>query len=179
MAVIEAPFEVGQRWWAPKVYPTQVVLPCPVCFGQLAVTVVLGDGEEIGVPCEACGRGFDGPRGTIVEYDHAPAVDEFIIAGVKSMHGGRWWLVSTAGAEANFEDLRASESEAMVESARRCAENHERNMQSRQHKRRATANATWSIQYHRKCISDLERQIAWHQGRLLPSQRRKKPPLGG
>lgn len=171
MAVIDVPFEIGQAWWAPRVYPEKVTVPCPVCFGKLAVVVELGDGERIGVPCEACGKGFEGPRGTIQEWAHTAGADEFVIADVKSMHHGRWWLVSTTGVEAAFEDLRASEAEALAESARRCAEQHESNMRSRQYKRKATKDASWSIQYHRKCIEDLELQIAWHRGRLLLKKR--------
>lgn len=177
MSTIEAPFVIGQRWWAPRVHPVQVVVPCPVCFGQLAITVVLGNGEELGVPCEACGKGFSGPLGTITEWDHAPAVSEFVIAGVKSMHADRWWLVSTTGAEVLFDDLRATEAEAMAESEKRCAENHERNMRSHQHSRRATKDAGWSVQYHRRQIADLERRIAWHQSKLLTGPRRKKAAL--
>lgn len=161
------PFTIGQALWAPTTYPEQVQSACPVCFGQLAIVVVLGDGEQVGVTCEACGKGFQCPRGVIEEWEFRPTAKPFVIAGVKSMHSDRWFVVSEDGQESELGQLCETEAEAFAESQRRCAEQHEANMRSRQHKRAATKEHGWSIQYHRKQIADLERQIAWHQSKVL------------
>lgn len=163
---IDTPFTIGQQFWAPVTYPEKITLPCPVCFGSLVVTVVLGNDERIGVPCEACGKGFGGPQGTIEEYEHAPGAKPFVIAAVKSLWDHRWTVESEDGQSRNFDELCATEAEALAVSVKRMAEQHERNMQSRQHRRKNTKEATWSIRYHREQIKDLERQIAWHQSRI-------------
>lgn len=167
------PFAIGQVMWMAKVYPSRVTLPCPVCAGQRAVVVELGTGERVGVPCEACGKGFNNPTGTIEEWDHDPGVERFVIASVDSMHNGRWFLQSESGARCEWDELCATEAEAMEKSVARCAEQHERNMQSRTHKRRNTKEAAWSIRYHREQIRDLEQRIAWHQSKIQAVPQRK------
>jgi hypothetical protein len=69
-------------------------------------------------------------------------------------------------ADADLDDLRNTEAEALIVSQTRCAEQHERNMKSRMHKRRSVKGATWAAMYHKKCIADLERQVAWHTARI-------------
>lgn len=163
---MELPFEIGQVLWLAVGTPHQVTLPCPVCAGQLFVTVELGSGERIAVPCEACGKGYGGPRGVIEEWEHSPSIQRFEIASVRSMHEGRWWVESTTGAMANFDELCATEGEALTKATAQAAAQHESNMQSHQRHRKNTKETTWSVRYHRKCIADLEQQIAWHQGKL-------------
>jgi hypothetical protein len=46
--------------------------------------------------------------------------------------------------------------------------------QSWAHKRTATKQAGWSVRYHRDAITRLEKQIVWHQGKLLKVERPKK-----
>lgn len=171
---IEIPFRIGDVLWQASNGSNNVKVPCPVCNGDLAVTVILGDGERVGVPCEACGKGFNGPRGYIEEWQHDPAVSKFVIASIQSFHADRWCVNSETGGWGYFNELFPSEDEAMARAVKNCAEQHERNMQSRQRHRKNVKEAAWSIQYHRKQIADLERQIAWHQGRVSA----KKAPVG-
>lgn len=171
---VETPFAIGQELWAPASYPEKVRVSCPVCFGTLAVIVEMGDGERVGVPCEACGKGYQGPQGFVEEWEYTPSARKFVVAGVKSMHDTRWWLVSEDGQERGFHELYPTEAEALAVSQQQSAEHHERNMQTRQRKRKDTKEATWSVRYHRDNIKDLERQIAWHQSRI--SAKRVKGP---
>jgi hypothetical protein len=164
--VLHVPFQIGQTFWLPRSFGEKKTMPCPVCAGNRRFDVILGSGERLSVPCDGCGVGFDGPRGVIEEWDHSPAAVEFTVARVRSMHDGRWSLVSESGDMADFDDLCATEAEAMEISARKCAENHERNMQTRQRKRKGTQKAGWTVRYHREQIADLERQLAWHRDKV-------------
>ena len=165
MTTLDLPFQIGQTLWSARTAPQQVTVPCPVCQGALAVVVICGE-DRFAVPCEGCGLGFNGPQGTITEYEHLPAAVEFVIAEVTAMHQGRWSLRSETGAGAQFDDLHQTEAEALAASVIACAANYERNMQTRQHKRKNVKQATWAVRYHRERIKDLERQIQWHQSRL-------------
>ncbi len=164
--MIDVPFEIGQEWWLPVAHPRQIEVPCPVCFGNLAVEVILGNGERVGVPCDGCGHGFDGPRGVIEEWSHEPSAQKFVIAEVSSMHGGRWALNSVTGAYAQFEDLKRTEAEAMAQAVQNAAAQEESNMRSRQRTRKNVQKSTWSVRYHREQIKDLERQLLWHRGKI-------------
>lgn len=171
--VFAPPFAIGQTLWMPVGEAEKNRQSCPVCAGQLAVVVILGSGEHVGVPCDACGHGFDGPRGYIEEYEQHPRAAKFVIASIESFHNGVWCLRSETGAWHELNDLYATEAEALDVAVKRAAEQHERNMQSRQHKRQSAQRHGWSIQYHRSCIKDLERQLDWHRAHVLSKQKGK------
>jgi hypothetical protein len=67
-------FQIGELVWYAETHRTAKHVPCPVCFGTLVVTVVLGNGELILTPCRYCERGFEGPRGW-VEGDYEWTAD--------------------------------------------------------------------------------------------------------
>lgn len=163
---LEMPFAIGQVMWLPSNGAEKVRVPCPVCAGQCAVVIVLGTGEQVGVECDACGLGFEGPRGYIEEYQWTPAAVRFVIAKVERFDGERWSLRSETGAWAEWDALLPTEAEALERSRVLCAAQEESNMQSRQRKRAGVKGRSWSLQYHRNCIADLERQIQWHQSKI-------------
>lgn len=160
------PFAIGQTFYLPVNGSTRVQIPCPVCAGSLAVTVILGSGEKVGVPCDACGLGLSGPRGFIHEYQQTPGVVPFTIDRVLGFRGDEWTVASTDGAEVYFAHLFTSEADALAESERLVAEHHERNMRTRQHTRSTVQRTTWSVRYHREQIAELERQILWHKAKV-------------
>lgn len=164
--VLSMPFQIGQSWWLPKQSAERLLVACPVCAGNRVFTVVLGTGEQLSLPCDSCGIGYEGPRGVVTEWDWTPGAEPFVIARVDSMHNDRWWLESETGARAEFTDLCATEAEALNVSRQKCEAQHEHNMQSRQRKRKGTKKAAWTVRYHREQIADLQRQIAWHQSRI-------------
>ncbi len=172
---MEFPFTIGATMYLPGCGSEQVRVVCPVCFGKLGITVVLGDGEEVGVICDACGLGFNGPRGYIEEWVQQPKVTPFVIAGIEAYRGGdkpEWTLRSTDETTAYFHELHATEAEALVVATARAKDAHERNMQSRQHKKRDVKRATWTVRYHREQIADLERQLAWHRAKVLAKDKK-------
>jgi hypothetical protein len=138
------------------------------------VTVSLGGGESVSVPCECCGKGWEGPRGVIEEWEYDPQAVRFEIASIASMHNGRWWVGSTDGAHAEYTDLRETEDEALAVSAERCAKQYEHNMATRARNKRDTKEHTWSIQYHRKEIAHCEQRIAWHRSKIEARKAEKR-----
>ena len=167
MTALETPFVIGQQMWMAIGQSEQVTKPCPVCNGDRAVTIILGTGEHVTVMCDGCGLGFEGPRGYIQEWEHHPRAVPFVIASVKSFRDDEWELLSTDGAWASFSKLFQTEDEAREAAAIQAAAQRERNMQSYQHTKRKAQHLTWTVQYHRGCIKDLQRQITWHEGRVF------------
>lgn len=169
---MDTPFTIGDTYYLPHHPPTQVTVPCPTCYGAKKVTVILGNGEQVEIQCEGCGRGFDGPSGCITEYRYEPFVSTFTIASVHSMVNGEWTLKSTQGETARLTDLLTSPAEA-VEQARlnaaECVDQNNRVAEARSAAQRG--NLAWSIPYHEKCIKDNEQKIAWHRTKV--SERRK------
>lgn len=157
------PFVIGQAMWAPAGVSEKVTLVCPICAGKRNVTVILGSGEQVCVPCEGCGIGYEGPRGVIEEWQHNPRAESFVIAELVSMHQDRWTVRSTSGAEHELKDLFATEAEALEAATVRATEVHDRNMDQRGYKRKALNKLAWAIRYHREKIAGYERQIGYHK----------------
>ncbi len=166
MKSFEMPFAIGDVKWQPSHAPEKVTIPCPECAGKLAVTVILGDGERVGVPCEACGLGFNWPRGVIEEWSYTPRAIRFEIGSVSSMHDDRWTVESTSGGWGMYHELCDTEEEALTVSRQKCAEQYESNMQSRQRHKKNVARAVWSVRYHREQIKSLTQQLEWHQAKV-------------
>jgi hypothetical protein len=164
---IALPFTIGATMYAPGSGTEQVQIVCPVCNGDRRITVILGDGEHVSVSCDGCGLGFNGPRGYIDEWEHHPKVTPFVIAAVESFRDGEWRLKSEDNYTADLKDLYATEAEAKTEADRRAAAAMEHNMASRNRKRKGVQNVGWTVQYHRKKITDLEKELAWHRAKVL------------
>lgn len=173
---LETPFSIGQQMWMAVGDSEQVTKPCPVCNGEKAVTIILGTGEHVSVLCDACGLGFDGPRGFIQEWEHHPRAKSFVIASVKSFRDGQYEVLSEDGSWADFASLYQAETEALDAAVVRAAAQHERNMVSYQHTRRKAQHLTWTVQYHRGCIADLQKQIDWHSSRVQTGDVTKRKP---
>ena len=169
---MDTPFNIGDTYYLPHHNPTQVTVPCPTCYGALKVTLILGNGEQVDVQCEGCGKGYEGPKGCITEYSYEPFVSSFKIAGIHSMYDGEFTLKSTGGETANFTQLFQDKDAAMEKAKQQMKESLDQNMRSSTASTKyQRANLTWSVQYHEKCIKDNERKIAWHRARI--SERRK------
>jgi len=169
---METPFEIGHTYFLPHHNPTQVSVPCPVCYGNKKVIVILGNGEHVYVECEGCGIGFEGPRGYVMEYRYDPFVSEFTVKEIHSMYSGEWTLKSTTGQTANWTQLYTDYNAAMAEAEKTMKECIDRNMRDSigrtKHQREQKC---WTIAYHEKCIKDWEKKIEWHRSKV--SERRK------
>lgn len=173
-SALETPFAIGQQMWMAVGNSEQTQHPCPICNGNLGVTIILGTGEHLGVLCDGCGLGFDGPRGFIKEWEQHPRAVSFVIGSVKGFRDGEWEVLSTEGGWAYFKDLFVTEAEALGAAVINAEKQHESNMQSRQRIKKSAQHLTWSARYHRDCIKDLQRQIDWHTSRLSSGKVKKE-----
>ena len=62
-------YNINDTVWIAQCGTKQVRHDCPVCYGQLFVTLILGNGDEIRTPCDYCGKGYEGPKGYVLEYE--------------------------------------------------------------------------------------------------------------
>ncbi len=176
-AALTPPFTIGETWWFPATSSRQVAIPCPVCAGQLFVTMILGDGEHVILPCEGCGIGFNGPRGVIEEWVNTPQIERFVIAEIVRFDGSgddahAWTVRSEAGQTCYFNALVATEAEAHRIAEANALAIEERNMETRQRKRKDERGG-WNVRYHRGQIADPERQLAWHRAKVKSKGRAK------
>jgi len=73
-ATIPIPFALGEQVWWIGNGSSEEWVTCPECAGTKAITMVLGNGEQVSVACENCSAGFEPSRGVVKQtiYLHAP-----------------------------------------------------------------------------------------------------------
>jgi hypothetical protein len=75
-------WRLGDRPWLAHYGHEQVQKICPICYGNLKVTLTLGNGDTCIIECSACGLGYDGPRGYINEYEYVSNVEQLTITRI-------------------------------------------------------------------------------------------------
>ena len=160
-----APFEIGRTYWLPSHSPRHVIESCPVCAGSKFVTVLAAD-EKFVVECDACGLGYQGPQGVVGVYHYDPHADPFVIARVVRVEGDEWTVESMAGMQAEFGRLCETQPEALAKSQAACLAQAEHNMRQRDHRRKGVKKAAWTVRYHTDAIKKLERELAYHRGKV-------------
>ena len=166
---LETPFEIGAEYWLPTTSPRQTTEPCPVCAGAKEVLVLargINAGQSFAVDCDACGRGYEGPRGYVTEYHYDPHAELFIIAGVVRLDDDDWTVEDAAKRQARFKTLRATEDEALAVSKASYLAQEERNADRRRHRRNGVNKATWTVRYHTDAIKKLERELAYRRSKI-------------
>lgn len=149
----------------------RIEVPCPICFGDCFVQLILGNGETETIECSGCGHGYEGPRGVVTRSTASSRVRQGTITGVSRGHFGDGWRYEVGGYGAEVEHIfrtaeeaEAKRAEMFDEAVRQAQENFDAQMQ---HKKKSHA---WSVRYHKDCIKDAERKIAWHTARLARSE---------
>ena len=163
--VLTMPFTIGNTYWLPSHSPRHVMEACPVCVGAKIVTVLAPE-EKFVVECDACGLGYQGPQGVVSVYHYDPRAVPFTIAKVVRMDDQGWSVESTEGQYAVFKTLCATEEEALIVSKAAYAAQEEHNMRQRDHRRKGVSKATWTVRYHTDAIKKLERELAYHRGKV-------------
>jgi len=156
---------------------------CPVCFGKMRVTVILGNGKRENVLCEYCGKGYDGPRGYVVDYEPQSAVRQATITGV-SFTNHKWEFAldygrTGAGESELYRDAESAEAARakLMEEIKK-----EEAWASMNRLNYSKRDLTWSVGYHRKCIRNLEREAEHHRKQLcvaVEKQEKRKAMKGG
>lgn len=75
-------FNIGDTVYYAAAGNKRIDIPCPICFGKRQVTLILGNGDSVELPCQYCGNGFDTPRGYIEEYEYIAEASPFLITGI-------------------------------------------------------------------------------------------------
>lgn len=156
----------------------QVEVPCPICFGQKTVRVILGDESIVQTPCDFCGLGFEAPRGYVKEYQREPKAEPVIISSVTitegenrevKYHAERHHLTP----ENTFADEASALARAAVLKAQADAEDAKRSDWGR---RSTTQKLSWSIGYHMREAKENRRSAEYHESRAVILKARKRDP---
>lgn len=164
-----ARFKIGDKVWVAKNNAKEEFIPCPDCLGKRYLTVTMGDDSQVTIDCVCCRRGYEGPAGVISTYEYQPIVLYVELTSVESElkedveverygHSGCY--------REDGENVFATEAEAKVRAdifaKERKAEEEARLLR----KEKETRSWAWNAHYHRKCIKQAEKDLAYHASKL-------------
>lgn len=142
-------------------------VPCPVCFGKLAVTVILGDDTHISTPCNYCGHGYESPTGTVMEYVESGRVDALIIIKIATEDTVKGTSYSYYYADGRYSDdhnafLAREEAEGYADEL---AAEHKRKMIERAEyiKKDKHKSFSWNVGYHMREVKNLTKRAEHHK----------------
>lgn len=173
-------FSVGEPVWWAHCGQREVVHPCPVCFGKLRVTVILGNDEAISTPCDYCGKGYDGPQGIEREYEWVASPELVTVCGVSTEQDGSKTVAryKSAGYILDQEDVFSTREEAVARCVERAAEHKADEDKRRTHmKEHSHKSFSWHVGYHRRQIKEAKRQLEWHEARAIACAGLARTPL--
>lgn len=161
-------FNVGALIWRPSFGTTQVRKPCPVCFGKLRVTVILGDDSLVDTPCDYCGKGWEGPKGYELVYESTARADADVVREVRvttDENGQRAEYRLSSGHVTSRVFATKDEALASAEAQQRQheAEQEERRKAGKEY---SAKSYSWHVGYYARKIKDARRDIAYAEARL-------------
>lgn len=151
-------------YWIEASTHCQKQVPCPMCFGKLLVTIILGDDSQTKIECGFCQRGTDRPSGFATTWEPSSVLKSGVITGVSTKDGIRY----ESGYKSLFEH-EIYDDEKIAELVR-VVKLEEVEAQAKHWFQEQFGDAKkkqiWSAGYHRECIKREERTIEWHKLRL-------------
>lgn len=159
--------ELGRTYYKAQHTAVQKRVPCTVCNGKLVVTLIDGYDQQWTIECEACAKGYEGPRGYEHEYDYTPNAEPFTPVKLASIHGDSIYVSDLLGTQIDVKYLHETREEAIAVSEfslkAMVEENFRRSAHSTRHSRKEKA---WSVRYHNDCLKRLRQQVEWHESKV-------------
>ena len=162
-------FSIGATAWFAGYKTVERTQPCNECFGQLFLTVILGDGSQVTIDCAGCARGYDPPLGVITYHEGVIDVRQVIIERVE---------ITVDVVEYGFSscyrsrDLFATQEEA-EQRATGLVEQHDQEEKARVfRKEKNNRSWSWHVHYHRDCIRRLQKDLVYHEAKLKVADER-------
>jgi uncharacterized protein (DUF2164 family) len=150
-------------------------LTCPACYGKLQVKVILGNDEEVIVPCNSCDRGYEGSVGFIMEGEYLKKVEQITISKVdleETLESGRkiGRYYFNDGYSICPEDNRLFDTKEDAEKrSDELVEKYELEKQQSITRKKQDPSKTygWHVRYHSREIKELERKLEYHKTKLI------------
>lgn len=158
-------FNLGDTiYWVESSCNFQKQVPCPMCFGKLFVTIILGDGSQTKIDCGFCEHGLERPSGVATTWEPDARVQSGIVTGISTRDGYRYEV-----GHRTIDDVDAFSSQVAAETERDLRYEIELERSKEWFKSsfiNCKKKQIWSAGYHRGCIASAERTIEWHKLRL-------------
>lgn len=163
-------YNVGDTVWLAQYDHTEVKMPCPVCFGEKQVILILGNGETVALPCDYCGKRCAEPRGFIMEYEYTAKVQLITITEVQSK-------VDSMGEERRYyfggrcteiQDIWDTKEEALARCAEKVAQQKlEETTSAFRIKANHLQSYAWNAGYHLRQAKEYRKRAEYHEQKAV------------
>lgn len=152
-------------------------IPCPICYTKKFVVVILGNGDEVKIPCNYCVRGIDPPSGYVTEYDYIVKATMFTITGIdvnitedgekRTYRSGHYVLDENLCFETEAEALEAAvDIKADLDAKQK--------QRSDWIKHNKTKSFAWNAGYHLREAKHAQEQLEYHSQMAVLCKEKKK-----
>jgi hypothetical protein len=166
---------IGDQVWYCDFGRHETLVTCPECLGAKHLTVIMGDGEQVQIPCRCCEEGLL-PQGYVREYEWSPKVVQAAISGMEVNGKKVEYHIGTQCCYRRFDEdaVFDTEDEALAYGQIKAAEHEIDERQSLQSKMKDHRSWAWHAAYYRREIRDLEKRLATTRERLGVAQSKAK-----
>ena len=172
-------YNVGDHVWWAHCGMEKVLQTCPVCAGKLTVTLILGSGEHVVLPCEYCRRGYEASRGFVDGYEYHAVVERVVIESYRSQAGadGETRDYFTRGCYVLYRsDIFDTEEEARERVAQIVAAKNESELkQGRCRKDHSSRSYAWNAGFHMREAKKARAEAERHEGLAVICKDRSRP----
>ncbi|MDO8610987.1 MAG: hypothetical protein Q7R95_10690 [bacterium] len=167
-------YNVGDKVFFANYSWKEQILLCPACYGKKQLKVILGNGEEVIVPCNGCEEQCV-PTGHIKESEWTPDVKEIIICRIsakESLENGKeiesYYFNENYYVDPKDNKIFDTKQEA-EERVKELIDDHEleKKHSIKRKKENGTKTYGWHIRYHSVKIKELKRDLEYHKKKLI------------
>ena len=159
-------FNIGDSVWVARAGSTQVTKPCFVCHTKKEVTLILGNGDEVGLPCDYCARGYERPSGYIQEYEYVAEPERHTISRIETrQEGSKTEVTYYGGSYVLYENIVFATREESLAKCEELAQKYEKEQSERidRIKKNVHKSYSWNAGYHMRQVKDHKKQIEYHE----------------
>ncbi len=175
-------YQAGDEVWWAHYGMESVRVECPICFGKMKVTLILGNGDHCEVLCDYCGKGFDGPMGYITEYRYQGGAELVTINEVRirsSLTDPDVFEYYTAHIghfrQLEPDDIFDTKEEALARSFLKSQEKAVNDVTMAERlKKDAKKSFTWNAGYHLRAAKKARQDAEYHELRAIICKSRSK-----
>lgn len=166
---MEKEYNIGDTvWWATGGI-REVRHECPVCYGKCCVTLILGNDDHVQTPCDYCGKGFEGPRGYVIEREYTTEVKEIVLSGkeIRETTAGRS-VEYRHNSYILYDGIICDTKEGAEIERQKIADAHKISELERlqRGKDNNVKSYAWHVGYHQRQLKDAQRQIDYHSKKI-------------
>ncbi len=169
---------VGEvAWWA-TCGSKSIREVCPICSGNRVVGVILGNGEQVQVDCDYCGKGYEIARGYVEDrYEWVSDAKQITIDGKEITEGDKGRKVEYRYNNYHIDENRIFSTK---EEAEACVvemiAQHDREETEKIERRKEYANKSyaWHVGYHRRCAAKAKKDLEYHESKVVAMKKLSK-----